>query len=919
MKKFLLLFFALLSVGVAHAYDAYIDGIYYNLADGEATVTYEYSYTDSWGGLSTHSPYRGHVVIPEKITYNGNTYVVTSIGERTFDGCSSLTSVEIPTSVTSIGSYAFSYCTGLTSIEIPNSVTTIGRYAFSVCRGLTSIEIPTSVTSIGNKAFASCSGLTKLIYNAENCQWVASGVSDESWLFGCSNLTEVVIGESVKTLPSNFLYNRYGLTSIEIPASVTSIGSYAFYGCSGLKKLVYNAVDCQSVGSSWLYNCTNLTEVVISESIKTLPSYFLYGCSSLTSIEIPKSITSIGYAAFWDCSGLTSIEIPTSVTSIGSSAFRSCSGLTSIEIPTSVTSIGDNAFSGCSKIETVNTPSLEAWTAIEFGNEYSNPTYYAKKLLVNGETIRRLTLPTDLTELHSYAFVNCEPLVTATCGSEILAAGQRVFAGCTGLQRISFAELTDFLQISYLNEQSALTYKNDAEIYIDGSPIDYSNIEWPETLTEIPDYAFYNHKDLEDFEIPETVVSIGKYAFGGSGIIEANLPQSLQKLGEYVYSSSAITSVSISGQIQEIPQRAFSDCSSLNSVSFPEGLQSIGDYAFYNCTSLNSVSFSEGLQTIGDYAFRDCSSLKSASFPEGLQSIGDYAFYNCSSLNSVSFFEGLQSIGSDAFYNCRSLKSVSFPEGLQSIGSDAFYNCSRLEDVVIGEVNLWAKVEFGNSYSNPIYYARTFRQKDMEEPVQHLYINYVENVSPYAFYNASNLQTVRVKNAEIGIRAFSGCDNVTDLCIDTEEIGEYAFSGMTGLQNIYSLISTPPAAADNTFSKYTGINLYVPQGSVSAYENAENCWWRFLDVYASDFANIDSIFSPDYTTGIADVENDAAGRVYSANGCIYVEDLSDADSVAIFNMQGLAIHQGRGATAIDVVPGIYIVRVNNRSTKLSVR
>ena len=185
---------------------------------------------------------------------------MTSIGDFAFYGCSGLTSVIIPNSVTSIGNYAFSRCSGLTSVTIPNSVTSIGEYAFEYCSGLTSITIPNSVTSIGRSAFANCSGLT----------------------------------------------------SVTIPNSVTSIGSSAFANCSGLTQVTLNSNDI--VSKSYSSSSTigsifgsQVKEYILGDDVTSIGSYAFRGCSGLTSIEIPNSVTSIGRYAFQRCSGLTEV------------------------------------------------------------------------------------------------------------------------------------------------------------------------------------------------------------------------------------------------------------------------------------------------------------------------------------------------------------------------------------------------------------------------------------------------------------------------------------------------------------------------------------------------------------------------------------------------------------------------------------
>ena len=133
-------------------------------------------------------------IIPEKVTYDGMEYAVTSIEEYALSFCTSLVSVVIPCSVTSIGDGTFGNCTGLVSVDIPNSVTSIGDNAFMGCESLASVDIPNSVTSIGDNAFCKC---TSLAY-ADIPHSVTSMGRYAFW--GCSSLASVVIPNSVTSI-----------------------------------------------------------------------------------------------------------------------------------------------------------------------------------------------------------------------------------------------------------------------------------------------------------------------------------------------------------------------------------------------------------------------------------------------------------------------------------------------------------------------------------------------------------------------------------------------------------------------------------------------------------------------------------------------------------------------------------------------
>ena len=351
-----------------------------------------------------------NIVIPSAY----NDLPVTSIGNSAFEGCSSLTSINIPDNVTSIGNYAFEGCSSLTSINIPDSVTSIGYAAFRNCSSLTSITIPDSVTSIGNSAFNGCSSLESVtigngvtfisnsaFYGCSSLESVTMGngvTSIGNYAFeGCSSIksvyitdiaawcninfttgtsnplcytanlylngelvTELIIPDGVTSISKHAFRNCSSLTSVTIPDSVTSIGDYAFYGCTSLTSIaIHDSVAY--IGSYAFYGCSSLTSITIPDNVTSIGSYAFYGCSSLTSINIPDNVTSIDFSAFNGCSSLESVTIGNGVTSIGNFAFNGCSSLTSITIPDSVTYIGQYAFLKCSSLTSVTFKNTSGW------------------------------------------------------------------------------------------------------------------------------------------------------------------------------------------------------------------------------------------------------------------------------------------------------------------------------------------------------------------------------------------------------------------------------------------------------------------------------------------------------------------------------------------------------------------------------
>ena len=356
------------------------------------------------------------------MTYEENTYPVTSIGTYAFQYCSGLTEVTIGNNVTSISPMAFSYCRGLTKVTIGNNVTSIGNNAFSSCSSLTELTIPSSVTFIDSGISHGCSDLEKITVESgnpqydsrENCNAIIETNSNKL-IAGCKN---TIIPGSVTSIGTEAFALCTSLTELTIPGSVTSIGDYAFAWCSGL------------------------TELTILGSVTSIGDYAFQYCSGLTELTIPNSVTSIGNSAFLYCSGLTELTIPNSVTSIGNSAFRGCTGLTELTIPGSVTSIGNRAFESCSGLTTLyslNTtpPSVDNTSA------FSSYHYTDVDLFVPEEALEAYQTANVWKEFLKLHAIDATGIAKVSAAEQILAAnGQITVTGLTDGTTVAVYDLS---------------------------------------------------------------------------------------------------------------------------------------------------------------------------------------------------------------------------------------------------------------------------------------------------------------------------------------------------------------------------------------------------------------------------------------------------------------------------------------------
>ena len=411
------------------------------------------------------------------------------------------------------------------------------------------------------------------------------------------------------TIPSSVTYS--GTTY-----SVTSIGSAAFYDCTGLTSItIPNSVT--TIGSNAFYGCTGLTSVTIPNSVTSIGNFAFYCCSGLTSIAIPNSVTSIGRSAFEDCTGLTSITIPNSVTSIGDEAFYGCTGLTEVTIGNSVTSIGEGAFDGCSGVIEIN---YNAENCTSMSSSYS--------VFKDCIALKNVNIGNNVKTIPSYAFYNCTGLTSVTIGNSVTSIGENAFYNTNW----------------YNNHADGVIYINNVLYHYKGTMPNNTSINITDGTVSISPCAFHSCDGLTSVTIPNSVTKIGADAFSGCySLTEVNISDLSawckidfkNKYANPLYcaekinlNGTEIKDLVIPNDITEIKNYAFICCKGLISLTIPNSVTSIGEKAFEESRLRLIMCHCAVPPTCGKYAF-DGAEYPNSSYsallmiPEG--SLIDYA------------------------------------------------------------------------------------------------------------------------------------------------------------------------------------------------------------------------------------------------------------------------------------------------------
>ncbi len=661
------------------------------------------------------------------------------------------------------------------------------------------------------------------------------GEYGQPWSLYKENIRSVVITGSVSTIGSFDFYGCSEIVSVTLPETIVSIGEYAFCECSDLASVtIGNSVT--SIGAHAFKKCISLTSVTISDSVTELGSFAFGYCTSLTTVTIGKSVTTIGDDTFRDCTSLTTISVNAENTKYHSEdgvlfdkalteliMYPAGKSDTTYTIPSTVTSIGDYAFCYCSEL-----------TSVAFGNSVRSIGDYA---FYNCSKLAFITFSDSVTDIGEFAFNECTSLTSVTIPKAVATIGYSAFRYCTALTSVTIPKA-----VATIGKYAFDGCPSLISITVDADNANYSSVDgalFNNAKSELIQYPA--SKTGDSYTIPDSVTTIGDYAFGScSNLASVTIGNNVTSIGICVFSDcTSLTSIVLGNGITTIEESTFNGCYKLAYVTFGNSVTIIGASAFNGCTALTSITIPETVETIGYSAFFGCASIASINIPGSVTLIGAYAFRDCTSLATItvdSKNEKYCSVDGVLFDKEKTEliqypigktdTSYTVPESVTSIGDHAFYDCSKLTSVTLG--------------------------------------NSVENLQWCAFNGCTSLTSITIPSSVIYIdfEVFYGCTSLTEIKVDAKNESYCSVDGVLFDKEKTELIQYPAAKAESTYT--------IPDSVMSVRESAFYGCSKLTSVtisgLASDLGNSPFSGSTSLTTIIVDAKNETYS---SENGVLF--------------------------------------------------
>ena len=414
------------------------------------------------------------------------------------------------------------------------------------------------------------------------------------------------------------------------------------------------------------YPVTEVKRVSQSQKLKTIicPATvtFFGGVRSQYNPELQsvilKGVRKIGYEAFKDCT--FSIELPSSLEIIAERSFEGCTSIKDLSLER-VDRIEEGAFTNSS----LRTLSLGSVGCIE------------NNAFTNADSLESVSIAEYTTEkLSEKAFYDCNSLKSVSLGEGLKTIGQYAFAGCQSLEEVSLPQSLEILEDGVFFDR--WTGRQ--------CPV-LKKINFPKGLKSIGE-AVFRYTAIEELPLLERLVDLGRYVFAETSLKSAKLPESLTYIPEWAfYECTDLEEVNIPTACTDIGAGAFQRCKRVKSFDIPPGITAIRYDTFWGCESLETIELPGSVEKIEDRAFNACRSLRTFSFlsspdmPSMLNKIGEHAFSNCYSLHEIYLPEGVETIGRGAFINCEALESFTFPATMKKLGYVAFLGANKLKDI----------------------------------------------------------------------------------------------------------------------------------------------------------------------------------------------------------------------------------------------
>ena len=657
----------------------------------------------------------GDIVIPDTVEYNGKQYTVTVVMGGGFRSCGEITSVVIPNSVKTISGSAFKWCSKLVSVTLPDSIDKIPNQAFNQCFELENITIPASVTVIEYDAFKACEKLSPLTISDDVTSIEYDAFSGIDTVYYSGNATGnpwgagIVISKVKPTKGSFFIVGDYKY-KVEDDENLTVAISAASTEISGdlelPSKVVYNGDEYTViiVDGGGFRSCTEITSVVIPNTVQEIRGSAFKWCSSLVSVTIPEHITKIPNQAFNQCYNLENLTIPSGVTLIEYDAFKACEKLSPLTVPDGASSIEYDAFYGIDTVYYSGSATGSPWSA---GRVIGTTKPALNGTFVVGDFKYTVTDTTNL--IVAVAAANTDIAGDIVIPSSVEYNGLEYTVGLIGGEGVfrSCGEITSVVIPNSVKTISGSAFKWCSKLV---------SVTLPDSIDKIPNQAFNQCYNLVDITIPAAVTSIDYDAFKaceklspltisddvtsieydafsgidtvyysgnatgnpwGAGIVISKVKPtkgSFFIVGDYKYKveddenltvAISAASTEISGDL-ELPSKVV-----YNGLEYTVTIVDGG--GFRSCAEITSVVIPNTVQEIRGSAFKWCSKLVSVTIPEGIDKIPNQAFNQCYNLENLTIPSAVTLIEYDAFKACEKLSPLTVPDGAASIEYDAFY------------------------------------------------------------------------------------------------------------------------------------------------------------------------------------------------------------------------------------------------------